>query len=112
VGSSDGLIRVKDSRQQLWTTGKGGLVDNRINALMRSSDGTLWIGTQDGLSRLRNGRLENFRSDDGLSQSNVYAVFEDREGSIWVTTKHGLDQFLDGPAILYTATIYLTDRKC
>ena len=102
VGSSEGLIRLKDSRQQRWTT-KDGLVDNRINALMQSSDGTLWIGTQDGLSRLRNGRLENYRSDDGLSQSNIYAVFEDREGSIWISTKHGLDQFLDGPAVLYTA---------
>ena len=68
---------------------------------MQSFDGTLWIGTQDGLSRLRNGRLENYRSDDGLSQSNVSAVYEDHEGSIWVSTKHGLDQFLDGPAILY-----------
>ena len=101
VGSSDGLLQVKDSHQQQWTT-KDGLVDNRIYALHQSADGTLWIGTHAGFSRLHNGHFENFRSEDGLSQTNVYSLFEDHEGDIWVGTKRGLDQFLDGPATLYT----------
>ena len=58
--------------------------------LFRSSDGSLWVGTVQGLLHLHQGLVDKF---DGLSGDVVTAIFEDREGSVWVSTQDGLDRF-------------------
>jgi signal transduction histidine kinase len=65
--------------------------------LFRSTDGRLWVGTQQGLLRLHEGRVDGFRAIDGLSGDHVNAIFEDREGSVWVSTTDGLDRFREYP---------------
>ena len=62
---------------------------------LRSSDGSLWLGSQQGLLHLHQGRTDIFKSADGLSADFVLPIFEDREGSIWVGTQEGLDRFRD-----------------
>ena len=59
----------------------------------RSSDASLWIGTAQGLLHLHLGRVDVFRTIDGLSGDDVHRIFEDHEGNIWVTTTDGLDRF-------------------
>jgi len=57
---------------------------------------TLWIGTQDeGLYRLREGKVSRLRRADGLSSDTVQSLFEDREGTLWVVTTQGIDAFRD-----------------
>ena len=54
--------------------------------LFRSSDGSLWIGTVQGLLHLHQGRIDRFSVADGLSGDLVTSIFEDREGNVWVST--------------------------
>jgi len=61
--------------------------------LFRSSDGSLWIGTVQGLLHLHQGRIDKFSVNDGLSGDIVTCFFEDREGDVWVGTLGGLDRF-------------------
>ncbi len=66
------------------------------NGLFRSSDGSLWIRTDDrGLIHVHRGRADWFAQPDGLSSNNIGTIFEDREGNIWVGTADGLDRFRD-----------------
>jgi len=65
----------------------------RPTCLFRSSDGSLWVGTAEGLWHLHQGRIDRFSVTDGLSGNFVRSIFEDREGSIWVSTEDGLDRF-------------------
>jgi signal transduction histidine kinase/ligand-binding sensor domain-containing protein len=65
----------------------------RPNRLFRSRDGSLWVGTQQGLFHVRQGRVDRFTAADGLSGDYVYTIFEDREGNLWVSTRDGLDCF-------------------
>ena len=66
------------------------------NGLFRSSDGSLWIRTDDrGLIHVHRGRADWFAQPDGLSSNNIGTIFEDREGNIWVDTADGLDRFRD-----------------
>ena len=58
--------------------------------LLRSSDGSLWVGTLQGLLHVHQGTVDKFT---GLSGGTVFRIFEDREGSIWVSTQDGLDRF-------------------
>jgi signal transduction histidine kinase/ligand-binding sensor domain-containing protein len=105
VGTTFGLIRIEGSQQRLYTR-RDGMVDDFVFSLAFGENGTLWIGTRSGFSRLRKGprevRIDKFRPQAGLSQSTAQTVFEDREGSLWVGTKRGLNQFADGRSIPYT----------
>ncbi|MGH9591501.1 MAG: sensor histidine kinase, partial [Bryobacteraceae bacterium] len=103
VGTSDGLVRVRESEQRLYTDTIG-LADNFIFSLATGSNGTLWIGTRKGFSRLREETLESFRPSEGLSQSNATSIYEDTEGNLWVGTKRGLNQFVDGRGVPYTVS--------
>ncbi len=58
--------------------------------LFRSRDGSLWVGTVQGLLHLHQGRVDRF---DGLSGDVITGIFEDREGNVWVSTQDGLDRF-------------------
>ncbi|MBB5061116.1 signal transduction histidine kinase [Granulicella aggregans] len=75
------------------------------NTFLRDREGALWIGTSnEGLYRLHKGRVEHYRSADGLSGDAVNQIFEDREGVIWIVTSHGIDNFRDlGVLTLSTA---------
>lgn len=100
VGTAKGLIRLRDGKENLYTT-KEGLADNVILSLAQGPNGEIWAGTRNGFSRLRNGAIESYGYREGLSQNAVFAIREDREGSLWVATKNGLNQFLDGAATRY-----------
>jgi ligand-binding sensor domain-containing protein len=67
-------------------------------ALHEDRSGTLWIGTDGGLSRFdhSDGRFTRYRHDPddphSLSNDRVYALHEDRHGRLWVSTANGLNQ--------------------
>jgi ligand-binding sensor domain-containing protein/signal transduction histidine kinase len=71
-------------------------------SLAEDGDGSIWIGTENGLDRLdgldradpASGRFTHFRHDPGdpgsLRHSRVYHVFASRRGDLWVGTAAGL----------------------
>jgi ligand-binding sensor domain-containing protein/signal transduction histidine kinase len=54
-----------------------------LYAIVESSTGEVWVGTDGGLSCYRDGRWFSFPSHDSLVGHEVRALFEDREGNIW-----------------------------
>ena len=78
-------------------TVKQGLSQNSVTSILRSTDGMLWVGTQDGLNRFDGYSFTHYRhdADDSLSISDQYitAIHEDKQGNIWVGTRHGLNLF-------------------
>ncbi len=88
----------------------------RPTRLFRSRDGSLWIGTMQGLLHIHQGRLDGFSATDGLSGNFIRGIFEDREGNVWVCTENGLDRFREfaAPTIsenqgLSTSAAYLLE---
>lgn len=69
-------------------------MDDRVTSIVAARDGTIWFGTRDGLTRLKNGQLRTFTTVDGLSNNLIYGLFEDRAGVIWIGTKKGLDRLI------------------
>jgi signal transduction histidine kinase/ligand-binding sensor domain-containing protein len=66
----------------------------QVNDLLNDRSGSLWIGTvSQGLCVVRDGRINYFRSSDGLSSNVINDIYEDRESNIWVVTSGGLDRF-------------------
>ena len=66
------------------------------SASLIDSENTLWVGTTgQGIYRVHNGKVDHFRSTDGLSSDLVDSFYQDREGNLWVTTSQGIDRFHD-----------------
>jgi signal transduction histidine kinase/ligand-binding sensor domain-containing protein len=67
-----------------------------VTALLSDRQGSLWIGTEaEGIYRIHHGKVDRFRSSDGLSGDSIMAFYEDIEGDVWVATSKGLDCFRD-----------------
>jgi signal transduction histidine kinase/ligand-binding sensor domain-containing protein len=63
------------------------LPGNKIQKLLADREGGLWIGTNGGLARWSNGKLERLPVTDPLSSASVLTLMEDREGNIWAGTE-------------------------
>jgi len=107
------LLMATSKSNPFATPAKGGfeglnqLVDGKIRSyalpviggqfrpthMFKSSDGSLWFGTMQGLLHLHQGRIDKFSVSDGLSGDGVSCFLEDREGDVWVGTTTGLDRF-------------------
>jgi ligand-binding sensor domain-containing protein/signal transduction histidine kinase len=85
-GTLDGLYGLEAPTS---TSFFAALPNSRISALRVDRADVLWIATAHGLASLRNGKIETFTSDDGLTSNLVLSLFEDREGSMWIGTEAG-----------------------
>ena len=63
------------------------LPGNRIQKLFADSKGTLWIGTNGGLARWVDGKIQRFPVTDPLATASVLSIMEDHEGNLWVGTE-------------------------
>jgi signal transduction histidine kinase/ligand-binding sensor domain-containing protein len=62
-----------------------------VKALLRASDGRLWIGTKSGLGVLANGQFRQFYPEpDGVGRTDVRALAEDASGAIWAGAGDGV----------------------
>ena len=85
-----GLAEVKDGRVLRTYTTADGLAHNSVRSIMQARDGTLWVGTLGGLSRLgADGRIGTYTARDGLSSEFVRAIYEDVDGTFWIGTYGG-----------------------
>src|ERR1700693_5412322 len=84
LGTAFGLYRFDGVRKVLWEPPPGQhLPSSIIQNMVAARDGTLWIGTWNGLASWKNGKLTEYAE---LGKSPIFALVEDDEGSIWVGT--------------------------
>lgn len=88
LGTYDrGLIRFDGVRFVKWDFGKTETSANRSIASLRAAhDGGLWIGTREGLSKLKNKQLTTYTTKEGLSGGSVLAIIEEKDGAVWAGT--------------------------
>lgn len=57
--------------------------------LYTDGEGALWIGSEFGLFRWKQGRLKHFTSVDGFLPADVQAITGDKDGALWIGTAAG-----------------------
>ena len=114
VGSgSQGLVCLRPTQFQRWTS-EHGLASNYVSSVLQDAAGTIWVGTNRGLSVLRGDVLSTFAFPP-TAPPNVTAMGLDRRGRLLIGTKTGVYVAGEGKDLtplvkdLYARMIY-TDR--
>ncbi len=104
VATERGLCRFSDGHCDLVLTADDGLADSDLFELCAASDGSLWVGTVNGVSRLRFtaagavADIASWTTADGLPGPGVTSLAEDDDGTMWLATDGGLAHW-DGHTI-------------
>jgi ligand-binding sensor domain-containing protein/signal transduction histidine kinase len=76
-----------------------GLADNYVNALAEDAEGSLWIGTRDGVSQLTDVKFP-IEPAAGAADADALSVAASRQGGIWIGSSAGVTYF-NGTAKTY-----------
>jgi signal transduction histidine kinase/DNA-binding response OmpR family regulator len=73
-----------------------------IFGINEDREGNVWIGSNDGLKRLRATAISTYSVRDGLSHNVINSVYEDRSGALWIgTLGGGLDRLKDNSVTVF-----------
>ncbi len=112
-GLSAGLVRAvfEDGAGTVWLGTSGGGLDrvragevapfagklpSRVVLALAEAEGSLWVGTPEGLVRVRGSETRVFTTADGLADDFVRSLYADRDGSLWIGTRNGLSHWQGG----------------
>jgi ligand-binding sensor domain-containing protein/signal transduction histidine kinase len=76
----------KDHPQRIFVVGKD-IPGTRIQTAYADREDGLWIGTNRGLVRWTENKLDRFPVTDPLASASILTFMEDREGNLWVGTE-------------------------
>ncbi len=91
-----GGYRMTSSRSNTKGIKLQGLPDKVIPALAQTTDGVIWVGTQEaGLLRLHP-KTSQWELITGLPDPQVRRLFAASDGSLWIGTDHGIARWRQG----------------
>jgi hypothetical protein len=73
-----------------------GLPNNAVRALFLDSKNVLWIGTENGVSRMENGAFSNIDEANGLGNNSCWDISQDANGNMWFASYGGGVSKFDG----------------
>lgn len=90
VGGEDWKATLSASKKlrELSIVFEKGLFSARVTSLYEDRAGVIWIGTDGGVSRCKDGQFTRFSDQHGLA--NTWAMHEDHAGNFWFGTATGL----------------------
>lgn len=82
---------------QSWST-ENGLPQNSVHQVFQSSDGYIWIATEDGIARFDgiDFKVFNHENTAAFTSSDTCCIAEDAHRSLWIGTSDGLIQYAKG----------------
>jgi len=86
-----GLEKISEYDGKNWRVVLSGL--DRVSAMRRISDGSVWVATGSGLYRYYKETWAWVAEEEGLPSNACYAVLEDRKRRLWIGTSRGVSQY-------------------
>jgi ligand-binding sensor domain-containing protein len=77
-------------------TTSDGLPNNAVRSLFLDSKNILWIGTENGISRMENGTFTTIDESNGLGHNSCWDITEDTQGNMWFASYGGGVSKFDG----------------
>jgi ligand-binding sensor domain-containing protein/signal transduction histidine kinase len=76
--------------------------DAFIRAIFSEPDGTIWIGSNAGLTQWKNGSITHYNKANGLPDNTVNTIYRDRANNLWIGTYGGICRFVNGNFVITT----------
>jgi signal transduction histidine kinase/ligand-binding sensor domain-containing protein/ActR/RegA family two-component response regulator len=103
IGTTGGGVDYFENGHVRSYSTREGLSNNNVNAILRDRYGNLWVGTNNGLNRIRDGKIFRMDPKEILSREYILSLHEDTGGNIWVgTAASGLSLIRDGKITSFT----------
>jgi ligand-binding sensor domain-containing protein len=80
-----GIVHIFHGKTERFDAERG-LCNDFVRAILESRDGSIWVGTDGGLTHITAKRSIIYEPANGLAYFSITSLFEDREGNIWVGT--------------------------
>jgi ligand-binding sensor domain-containing protein len=90
AGTWGGGLSRFDGRKWTSYTTKEGLPGNHVSMLHVDPKGTLWIGTNNGLAQMKDGKFRRMGREDGLFGDTIFSMAAGPDGAIWVGSFGGV----------------------
>jgi hypothetical protein len=98
LATARGLVEVSLSKDnhypdqwQVFTPSNSALPGYSVQSILMDAGGTLWVGTDKGLARLKDNHWSVYKRDDfKLAADSVRALALDGSGRLWVGTEAGI----------------------
>jgi len=90
AGTWGGGLSRYDGRKWTSYTTKEGLPGNHVSMLHVDPKGTLWIGTNNGLAQMKDGKFRRMGREDGLFGDTIFSMAAGPDGAIWVGSFGGV----------------------
>jgi signal transduction histidine kinase/streptogramin lyase len=104
-----GLVGIGDGKTTVFSKSNG-LRSNVLFSLIEGADGTLWMGSDDGLNSLKDGRITTYETPNALADAWVISLYLDSKNILWIGTfGRGLFRLENGHFTHYTTHQGLPD---
>ena len=98
----------KTGEKATFTTADG-LPDNNVWAIEPYSDSEVWIGTEQGLARYREGAIEDLRENVEIVTGAVWQIRRDSDDALRISSRTGLHRLKGADSLSITVTNGLPD---
>lgn len=87
---SNGIYKYESGFFKNYTV-KNGLLNNNTKCILENEDGSIWIGTNLGISKFKNEKFQNICYGLNFKQeAPINCLFKDSKNNIWVGGKNGV----------------------
>ena len=92
-----GLARYENG-EFTYLTKADGLGSDYVTSLFEDSEGSLWIGTRDGLSQLTDLKFPIYTDKEGIGAGSSHELVASQHGGLWIANDSGVSYF-DGKVV-------------
>ncbi|MCC7301782.1 MAG: histidine kinase [Bacteroidia bacterium] len=92
VGTGQGVFRINTltlTTEEMFRMSDG-LCDSVITAITSDQTGSIYLGTPNGISILRDGKIQSIPAAPGFPDNSVSSLVYDPRGGVWIGTAEGL----------------------
>ena len=99
-GNDTGLVKYHKTKGVISnylndTKNKNSIISNNINCIIGDDFGSLWIGTNIGLSKfnIESETFESYTTADGITNNFINSILIDDNNDLWISTNKGLNKY-------------------
>jgi signal transduction histidine kinase/ligand-binding sensor domain-containing protein len=86
IGTTENGLYLVQRKKAAVISQESGLAHNDVWSIAQGQDGSMWIGTSGGLTRLKEGLFTHYGTNEGLLGQQARTVAVDKSGRVWAGT--------------------------